>query len=304
MPPATACPTAAPDWWYDDGLLTVASTVHHPLLEGKLGRLVRPTTTPHFRVYAAGGRTVVLHALTPDLVDNDLGALVAAELVGPGLLPGPRAFERGLTGLVRSAGGGTAGLAWETFYANTLRRLSGGPPAPAAPARDGPIATFAAIYRRAGELVVGERVLDVGSCFGFFPLLLGRTRRRPVVGSDRSPGTTALADRIAGRLPGGVRFVCADAAALSHPDGSFDTVTALHLLEHLPAAAGRRVLAELRRVARRRVVVAVPFEERPDPTYGHREAFTPTRLGALGAASGWAYDVVEHHGGWLVLDRP
>jgi hypothetical protein len=53
----------------------------------------------------------------------------------------------------------------------------------------------------------------------------------------------------------------ADARALPFGDGSFDVVTAHHLLEHVRAEDRTLVLRELVRVARRRVFVTGPFEE-------------------------------------------
>ena len=78
---------------------------------------------------------------------------------------------------------------------------------------------------------------------------------------------------------------------------------AVHLLEHLPPALAPRVVGEMLRVARRRVVVAVPFEDAPNPTWGHVRTFDLAALDALGAGSGHPYVVDEHHGGWLVVDR-
>ncbi len=56
------------------------------------------------------------------------------------------------------------------------------------------------------------------------------------------------------------------------------------------------------RVARRRVVVAVPFEDVPDPVYGHLCRFDPDMLTALGESTGARFRVDEDHGGWLVCD--
>jgi len=54
-----------------------------------------------------------------------------------------------------------------------------------------------------------------------------------------------------------------DARALPYGDHAFEVVTGHHLLEHIPPADRLRVLAELVRVARRRVFVTGPFEEHP-----------------------------------------
>ncbi len=54
-----------------------------------------------------------------------------------------------------------------------------------------------------------------------------------------------------------------DARALPYGDDSFDVVTGHHLLEHVAAPDRIRVMAEMVRVARRRVFVTGPFEENP-----------------------------------------
>ena len=86
------------------------------------------------------------------------------------------------------------------------------------------------------------------------------------------------------------------------PDGAADTVYAVHLLEHLPPDLAPVVLGEMLRLARRRVVVAVPYEDEPNPAWGHVRTFDGDALDALGAATGRPYRVDEHHGGWLVVD--
>lgn len=62
----------------------------------------------------------------------------------------------------------------------------------------------------------------------------------------------------------------ASTANLPLPDGSVDTVLSLECLEHLPAAQVPQALAELRRVARRRVIITTPWPE---------EVTVPTWLG-------------------------
>lgn len=49
-----------------------------------------------------------------------------------------------------------------------------------------------------------------------------------------------------------------DALALPFPDKSFDTVFGMELIEHLPKEMGTHLLAELERVARRRVLISTP----------------------------------------------
>ena len=172
------------------------------------------------------------------------------------------------------------------------------------------MATFARIYSRVMSLIRGTTVLDVGCCFGFLPLLAAdRNPRLRILGTDLVPSAVALAGRISRAQRSPARFAAADLLALPISDESVDTVLAVHVLEHLPAEASGRALAQLRRVARHRVVVAVPLEEAPDPTFGHVQAFDLGRLARIGAdpespgSPGWSQDVYAADGGWLVLDR-
>jgi hypothetical protein len=61
------------------------------------------------------------------------------------------------------------------------------------------------------------------------------------------------------------------------------------------------VLREALRLARRRVVVAVPFEHEPTAAFGHVRTFDRRALIGLGHRLGRPFTVHDHHGGWLVL---
>ncbi|MDN5861278.1 MAG: class I SAM-dependent methyltransferase, partial [Pseudonocardia sp.] len=139
--------------------------------------------------------------------------------------------------------------------------------------------------------------------FGFLSLRLARDGH-DVTAVDLMPGTVTLLRTIAGRLGLRVSAVAGDAVRPPLADASADTVLAVHLLEHLPPDVGAAALAQMQRVARDRVVVAVPFEDEPNPTWGHVRTFDKAVLEALGEAAGWPFEVWEHHGGWLVLDHP
>ena len=108
------------------------------------------------------------------------------------------------------------------------------------------------------------------------------------------------------RLRRPLRTVACNAADVPLPDGAADTVTVLHLLEHLDAATAGAVLREAMRLARRRVVVAVPFEDVPRACYGHVQRFDGDVLRVIADAwrmAGFRAGVHEYHGGWLILDR-
>jgi predicted SAM-dependent methyltransferase len=96
-------------------------------------------------------------------------------------------------------------------------------------------------------------------------------------------------------------LVC-DAARVPVPDRWADTVSVIHLLEHLSADDGGAVIREALRVARHLVVVAVPLEQEPGAAYGHVRTFDLRQLGELGDSTGHSCSVHEHYGGWLVLN--
>lgn len=260
--------------------------------------------TDSFACWRADGRVHLVHELPPEDIHNDLAGRVATELFA-GRLAGSELFERLLTGIVVSSAPEPLD-AWESFYRNTLRLLDdliARDPAPeVAAAPEGSLAGYAPVYRRARSLVGPGTVLELGSCFGFLSLLLASDHA--VTASDLTANTVRLLGRVACRLGTTLDTLVCDAAAVPRPDRSYDTVVALHLLEHLDPAAGSAVLAEMQRLAEHRVVVAVPFEDVPSPEFGHVRVFTLADLADLGAASGWTWWVEEHHGGWLILDRP
>lgn len=263
-------------------------------------RALHTIRTEHFDVHNDGDLLHVGHRVPPELVDDDLAGMLADELFGPGWLRGPDLFERIFTGTVRTSRSGALD-SWELFYRNTMVRLE--------QCVDGPgvgghstIADYAPVYARAESLLAPGSVLELGSCFGFLSLRIAASGRRTTA-SDLSPGTTRLLAEIAPRLGIPLTAVAADAGHFPGDDASADTVLAIHLLEHLDAEHGERVLAEAVRVAARRVVIAVPLEEEADETWGHVRTISLDDLTEWGRATGLPFEVSEHHGGWLVLDK-
>lgn len=250
--------------------------------------------TNRFCVQRRGGILSVDHDLTSDELCDELAVLLVDELVETGAIRGRAEFELVFTGVVRSTvDGGMA--AWLRFYRNSLRKLEAG----ATP--------FSPIHHRAEELVVGPNLIDLGSCFGFFPLRMAQ-HGTDVLATDLSAPTMDLLDQVSNRLRRPVRTMSCNAASVPLPDGAADTVTALHLIEHLTPDVADAVVREALRLARRRVVVAVPFEEEPRTCYGHVQRFDLPALQSMAAQlcsahTGLRATVAEHHGGWLILDR-
>jgi ubiquinone/menaquinone biosynthesis C-methylase UbiE len=130
----------------------------------------------------------------------------------------------------------------------------------------------------------GDSILDVGARDGYLSRrLVGRFAR--VVALDLAQPEV--------RYPG-VEAVAGDAAALAYPDDAFDTVVCAEVLEHIASADLARACSELARVARRAVVIGVPYRQdlrygetlcrscqRPNPPWGHLNAFDEERIRSL-----------------------
>jgi len=95
-----------------------------------------------------------------------------------------------------------------------------------------------------------QSILDVGCGNGVFTNL--KEKNRFTVGLDLS--LVALAQITAPRLQ-------AEASLLPFQDHSFDASLSMEMLEHLPLAIFQNILNELRRVARKYILISVPFNE-------------------------------------------
>ncbi len=264
-------------------------------------RSLHMVRTEHFDVTAVDGRICVGHTLPPDRLDDDLAGLLAGELFGPGWLRGSELFERIFTGVVRTAAADPLD-AWEVFYRNTLARIDSCLAEPAAAAtRGGTVADYAPVYAHAQSLLAGGSVLELGCCFGFLSLRLARLGRATTA-SDISPGVIRLLSAMAPRLGVSLQTRVADAARFPAPGPCADSVLVIHVVEHLDHAGGDSVVEEAIRLARRRVVIAVPLEEEADETWGHVRTVSLTDLLDWGRRSGRPHDVHQHHGGWLVIE--
>lgn len=105
----------------------------------------------------------------------------------------------------------------------------------------------------------GGDVLDVGVGAGQFVNILARSGRfRSIVGIDKTRFKKYT------ELEPGISTSTGDIAHLEFPDDSFDAVTCMEVLEHVPSDVFVAGLAELRRVCRGQLIMSLPFCE-PEP---------------------------------------
>ena len=109
--------------------------------------------------------------------------------------------------------------------------------------------------------IVGTEVCDIGCGTGY---LLQRIRDGHR-GIKRLAGLDLVVDN-GGALPG-VEVRAGKIEELPYPDAAFDTVVCTHVVEHI--LDYRRAIAELRRIARTRLVIVVPRERE------YRYSFNP-----------------------------
>lgn len=124
----------------------------------------------------------------------------------------------------------------------------------------------ACVVRMQSDLT-GESVCDVGCGTG---ALLARFRKaRPDL--KRLTGVDFVIDD-ASSLEG-VEYVAARIEELPFEDGEFDTVVCTHVIEHV--LEYREAIAELRRIARKRLIIVVPREREYRYTFNPHFNFFP-----------------------------
>lgn len=119
----------------------------------------------------------------------------------------------------------------------------------------------AACINRIVQSIEGESVCDVGCGTG--ALLSHIKASNPTL--TRLTGVDFVVDD-ASKLDG-VEYVAAMIEKLPFADGEFDTVVCTHVIEHV--LEYRQAIAELRRIARRRLIIVVPRERE------YRYSFNP-----------------------------
>src|SRR3546814_10696287 len=116
--------------------------------------------------------------------------------------------------------------------------------------------------------MLGETALDVGCGTGYLMHVL--EGRRPEM---KLTGVDFIIDSETRKRAHGISFHEANIERLPFPDKSFDTVICTHVLEHILDFWG--ALAELRRVAAKRLIIVVPQQREYRFTFNPHLHFFP-----------------------------
>jgi len=265
-----------------------------------------------------------MHRFTETTVDEDLPSLIVDELAPIGAIASEQEFGKALFAIVAPTSPASLNCAecgrlhlanpaiWHHYCLNALRRLRLESQRNSSDGNASHVSQFAMIYERIAEHRVGRTMLDVGSNLGLLPILIAeRDSDAMITGCDNRPEIMLQATGLASRLDvDRVRFEVRD---VLHPQfrtaGRFDTVTAIHLLEHFTDGEIEVTLENMLDVTLRRLIVAVPYERTPQALFGHQQAFDEEGLRSWGTwcveeLGGGSFRYDDVCGGFLVVDRP
>lgn len=248
-----------------------------------------------FTVTADDYRVRIGHELELGSLSEAVIPTLARDLLTTGVLRTVDEFHGAMTALVTSRDASWQEC-WSAYYSSSIAALAEGH------------CPFSPIHDRAVAELVGTSALEIGCCFGFLSLRLAR-EGADTVAVDLDPSVLRLLRTCAPAGQSAPRPLCLDGRSTPLAASSADTVYLIHVLEHLDDTTGWSVFLEALRLARRRLVIAVPFEEVAVAQYGHVRTFDIPALERLAARidddatrSGVRTRVDSHHGGWLVVD--
>ena len=259
--------------------------------------------TGHFLLFTreAEPKTILTHWFKPEEINSNIVHYLVQELKPYNVISQSEQLGELLTGIIGgTVFAGDVQRAWNYFGANTLQRLLVyvGNALPSDLPDYMALGLFATLYQRVCELCRGEHFLDAGCNSGLLPLLFAERIpfMREAVGVDIDANAFRIGQAVAAeRRLTNVRYVQADLLAANFSSiGLFDTVTALHVLEHIPESDLHRVLRNLLNVTAQRLIIAVPYETgKPEVAYGHLQLFSRAKLESLGA---WCIDQLQGAG--------
>jgi len=274
--------------------------------------------TEHFTIcqQPSTNKLILMHLFKQEEANADLICFIEDELPTTNIIPSSREFGATLFAILASMYPAPRNqqAIWLNFCLNSLnslRKQIAQPPL-SEHAQVSYIGPFAAIYRRVFEIISGQSLLDVGCSFGFLPVLMSeRAHNMHISACDISADAISFSTMLANATK--VQNITFSQKDVLSEDflklGTFDTVTAIHLLEHLTEEDTPTAVDHLLHVTKKRLLIAVPYEEQAQKVYGHYQVFTPEKVHLWGK---WCMDVIkgkgrywyeELMGGLLIVER-
>jgi ubiquinone/menaquinone biosynthesis C-methylase UbiE len=100
-----------------------------------------------------------------------------------------------------------------------------------------------------------ETLLDVGCGNGAFLYLIEKQKRLHSVGLEKSETAIKMALTKSNIIKGSIKNI-------PYEENSFDIVSSLEVLEHLPIKSFETAISELQRVAKNYLLISVPYKEK------------------------------------------
>lgn len=245
----------------------------------------RISETEHFVIcQQPSSRCIVLmHTFDQNTINADLIRYIEEELPTFGFIKSGKQFGATLFAVLASTFPAPRDqhMIWHRFCQNTLDSLHDHIAHPDLITPTSYIGPFAAIYRRIFELFSGQSLLDIGCSFGFLPVLMAeRFPQARITGIDNNPDAITLSTNlVSASNDHRVTFTLLDILDKDFSGQEyFDTVTAIHLLEHLSEQAMPLALTHLLQATNKRLLIAVPYEGQAQALYGHQQVFTSEKL--------------------------
>ena len=272
--------------------------------------------TKHFLLFLRekAPSTIVAHWFAPEEIDANIGHYFIEELKPFDIIGCSEDFGNLFAAIVGSVYPFQIQQALRLYADNTIERYHKILTDKSEVIDHQPVDEFGIIYKRVLQLLVGDSVLDAGCSFGFLPLLLAEFAPsiKHISGIDIQTDSFTTVRAIA-QERGFTHVEFKQADLLSDEmsaSGNYDTVLALHVLEHFNEADMYRVLDHLLKATTQRLIVAVPYEPgEAEIAYGHEQLFTSVKLESIAQ---WCLDqsgnagfmwCEECAGGLLVIDK-